>query len=206
MVRSAEQTTQWVAGIISKLPGVGGVAVVSPNSIRIPRDSYGPFVAGIISVKVVTVEILQPLLDVDSAIEIIANVPKESAWTGTAIKYAADHCVAFGGIKDLMSAVTHEDVRGYIRQEYGFVERGLTQHSCVSRVEREFDRVYQVHRRELPPLRFVMLNEYTLTGEHVRTARCRYGAFDAILISNPNGGATAGAREIANSMGIDIFK
>jgi hypothetical protein len=183
-------------------------AVIGPNTLRISRKKRGPFVAGIISVPIVTAESLQPLLDADSEIEIVVNVPKESLWTGTAIAAAAARGVAFGGISDLMSAVSRnvENVREYTRREYEFVERGLNQHDRVSELEREFDRVYLVHRYRLPPLRFVMLNEYELTADHVRTARSRYGAFDAVLINNPNGNPTSGALEVAEDMGIEIFK
>jgi hypothetical protein len=183
-------------------------AVIGPNTLRITRKKYGPFVAGIISVPIVTAESLQPLLDADSEIEIVVNVPKESLWTGTAIAAAAAQGVAFGGISDLMSAVSRnaENVREYTRREYEFVERGLNQHDRVSELEREFDRVYLVHRYHLPPLRFVMLNEYELTADHVRTAQSRYGTFDAVLVNNPNGNPTSGALEVAEDMGIGIFK
>jgi hypothetical protein len=107
-----------------------------------------------------------------------------------------------------MSAIARgeENVREYTRREYEFVERGLNQHDRVSGLEREFDRVYLVHRHHLPPVRFVMLNEYELTGDHVRTARSRYGAFDVVLINNPNGKPTSGALAVAEDMGIEIFK
>jgi hypothetical protein len=206
MAKSAEQTTTWVASNVSKMSQVHEAAVVGPNTLWITRENYDPFVAGIISVPVVKAEILLPILDADSSIEIVANVPKESLWTGEAIASAATRGVAFGGISDLMSAVSRGDVRGYIRSEYRFVERGLTQHDRVSGLERKFDRVYLVHRRGLLPLRFVMLNEYELTGDHVRTARDRYGSFGAVLLSNPNGKPTAGALEVAKAMGIGIFK
>lgn len=180
--------------------------VIGPHTLRIIRKKYNPFVAAIIAAPVVTVEILLPVLDTDSTIEMAVNVPRESLWTGSAIESAAARGVAFGGIRDLMSAVSNEEVRSYIRREYEFVERGLSQHTRVSRLERIFDRVYLVHRDDLPPLRFVLLNEYELTSDHVRTARSRYGAFDAVLLNNPNGEPTSDALEVAKDMGIGIFK
>ncbi len=206
MARSAEQTTTWVAEQLSEVPGVIEAAVESPNTFRIIRRVYDPFVAAILSVPVVTAEILHPLLEADSAIEIVANVPKESVWTGGAIAFAATQGVAFGGMRDLMSAVDRENVREYTRSEYAFVERGLSQHDRVSRLEREFDRVYLVHRHQLPPMRFVMLNEYELTGDHLRAARSRYGHFNAVLLNNPNGKATTGALEVAEELGVGILK
>lgn len=206
MTISEEQTVNWVATKISKMPEVERAEAISPNTIQIIRKKYPPFIAGIVSVSAVTPEILQSLLSANSNVEIVANVPKESLWTGSAIAAAAAQKVAFGGISDLMSAISRENVREYIRREYEFVERGLNQHNRVSELRREFDRVYLVLRHGLSPVRFVMLNEYELTGDHVRTARSRYGAFDVVLLNNPNGKPTSVALEVAENMGIEIFK
>lgn len=205
MARPPEQTTAWVAERIAEMAQVQQAQVVGRHVLRVTRDKYAPFAAGVISVPVVTPQIVQPVLDADPSIEILVNVPKEAFWTGPAIAAAAARNVAFGGVGDLMSAVSDEDVTRYIRSEFDFVERGLRQHSGVSRLEREADRVYLVRRHVLPPLRFVMLKEYELTSDHVRTARDRYGAFDAILINNPNGKPTTGAVEVAKSMSVGIF-
>jgi|HubBroStandDraft_6_1064221.scaffolds.fasta_scaffold65437_4 hypothetical protein len=206
MTRSAEQTTRWVAGNISKMHEVKEAEVISPHTIQITRKKYEPFVAAIISVPIVTPEILQPLLSADSKIEIVANVPKESLWTGNAIEAIASQSVAFGGISDLMSAVSRKNIREYIRREYEFVERGLKQHHRVSELKREFDRVYVVLRPGFPPLRFVMLNEYELTADHVRTAKSQYGIFDTVLLNDPNGKPTSSALQVAENMGIEILK
>lgn len=206
MPKSQDQTTSWVATNISKMTEVQEATPLGPNTLQITRKKQGPFVAGIISVPIVTAEVVHPLLDANPQIEIVANVPKESVWTGKAIEAAVAKGVAFGGIRDLMSSISRENVRSYIRREYEFVERGLNQHDRVSELEREFDRVYLIHRHGLSPLRFVMLNEYELTADHVRTARSRYGTFDSVLINNPNGKATSSALELAKDMKIGIFK
>ena len=51
----------------------------------------------------------------------------------------------------------------------------------------------------------VLLNEYELAADHVRTARDRYGAFKDILITNPNGKATSSALEAAEFIGAHIY-
>ncbi len=148
-----------------------------PILVRIKRDKYAPFVAGIISVPKVTPCIVHSVSNADPTIEILVNVPKNSMWTGFAITAAAARGVAFGSIKDLMSAVSYEDVRRYMRREYDFVERGLRQHtSRVLRLEREADR-FSCIGTSCSPLRVVLLNEYELTADHVRTVRDRYGAW-----------------------------
>jgi hypothetical protein len=171
MARSPEQTTQWVGEKIAEMNEVEDVILTSPHTFRVVRKTYGPFVAGILSVEKVTPSVIRHLLVDDGAIEILANVPLESAWTGTAIKLARKHGSAFGGVRDLMSVIGKGgDVRMYVRREYEFVERGLRQHSKFLWLDREYDRVYVVHRDGLPSLRFVMLNEYELsTPEEITT-------------------------------------
>ena len=51
-----------------------------------------------------------------------------------------------------------------------------------------------------------MLNEYELTADHIRTARDRYGSFDVVVNTNPNGSVTSAAAEAAKSMGVEILK
>lgn len=207
MQRLVDETTRWVADKLSAMPEVHEAAVIGSNVLGITRKKHQPFAAGILSVPTVTGEILQALLDSDSRIAIVANIPKESVWRGDAIALASARGVAFGSLADLMSATGREEnVRGYQRREYEFVERGLRQHNRVLELEREFDRIYLIHRRGLPALRFVMLNEYELTADHIRTARSRYGRFDAVLLNNPNGKPTANAVEVAKSIGADIYK
>jgi hypothetical protein len=206
MARPPQETTAWVASHhLVELPDVRDVVIAGPQTLRILRNGYEPFTAGIISSTRVTPDVLQPLLDTDRSIEIVANVPRESVWTGAAISFATARRVAFGAISDLMRAVSWEDVREYVRPEYSFVERGLSQHHRVTTFDREFDRVYIVHRNGLPSLRFVMLNEYELTADHVRTACDRYGNFDVILLNNPNGRPTETAKEVADGIGVKIL-
>jgi hypothetical protein len=49
----------------------------------------------------------------------------------------------------------------------------------------------------------LLLNEYELSADHVRTARDRYGTFNAIL--KTNGRITEAAIAAANSMGATIY-
>jgi hypothetical protein len=107
---------------------------------------------------------------------------------------------------DLYSATSLPNARQYVNKEFDFVERGLRQHTNVSRIERVHDRKYVVKRVKHKDLKVVLLNEYELTADHVRTARDRYGDFTEILITNPNGRPTSSAEQAAKSMGVSIYK
>lgn len=205
MARSLEDTTKWVAGILLDRKVATEAELIGPQLIRVSRPKFAPFLAAIVNSSRVAIHDVQPFVDAGDA-EIIANVPKESVWTGDAIRLLEEQPMAFGGIRDLMSASADEDVRTYVRSEYRFVERGLRQHDKVESFDRENERVYVVHRHSMKPLSFVLINEYELTGDHIRTARDRYGAFDTVLLNNPNGTITAGAESVAKAMKVPVFK
>jgi hypothetical protein len=76
----------------------------------------------------------------------------------------------------------------------------------VTHLTRIYDRVFRISRRKLGDVTVALVNEYELTAEHVRSTREIYGAFDAILKTNPNGRTTDAARAAADDLGIGIFK
>ncbi len=136
------------------------------------------------------------------AVEIIANVPKESYWTGEALTLAHDSYIATGYFGDLLRVINREHVRSFQQKETIFIERGLRQHDRVSSFERVHDRLYRISRNGFPDLKVAMLNEYELTADHLRTARDRYGQFSIAVITNPNGDSTTSAGEAAQTMGV----
>jgi len=206
MARSIEATAAWVADRIRKLGGITAVDVLPSGSLRISRKGYPPFVAGVLSEAVVTKAHVEGVLSVAADAEIIVNIPVESKWTGPAIEAARGNRVAWGGLKDLMSVAGHDNVRGHERSEYQFAERLLRQFGIVERIEREADRLWILYRKQgLQPLRVVALNEYELTGDNIRTARDRYGAFDLVFLNNPNGKATMQAQQVAKALDVPIL-
>jgi hypothetical protein len=199
------ETTEWVAGNLRKADHVTKVEVLSEQVLRVSRDKYAPYVAGIVSVKCVKVDDIMPLVESELGVEIIANVPKESYWTGEAIMLAQVHSIATGGYGDLLRVIDDEDVRAFQQKETVFIERGLRQHDRISSFDREYDRLYRIRRNGLSDLKVAMLNEYELTADHLRIARERYGQFSVAVITNPNGSSTSSAQEVAQTMGVEIL-
>jgi hypothetical protein len=203
---TSAQTTEWVAEQLRKAEGVLKVEVLDDQVLRVSREKYEPFIAGIVSKTCVDREAVKPLVKSEHDVEIIANVPKESYWTGSALGLAEDNNIATGAFSELYRAIDVENVRTVQQKERAFLERGLRQHTGVSGFERVYDRVYRVSRHGKPDLLVAMLNEYELTSDHLRTARERFGKFDAAVITNPNGKATHSAEEAATQMGIEVLK
>ncbi len=203
---TAAETTEWVADYLRKAGKVSKVEVISDQVLRVARSNYDPFVAGIVSLKCVGEDDVRPLVTPQLGIEIIANVPKESYWTGGAIRLAQDNNIATGSYGDLLRVIDVEDVRTFQPKETEFVERGLRQHDRILSFDRVHDRLYRVSRKGLPDLTVAMLNEYELTADHLRTARDRYGQFSVAVITDPNGRATSSAEEVAETLGVEILK
>ncbi|HUZ91472.1 MAG TPA: hypothetical protein VMU78_06190 [Methylocella sp.] len=200
------ETSEWVADNLRKSKDVSKVEVLSDQVLRETRSKYDPFVAGIVSAKCVEADTVRTLVKSKLGVEIIANVPKDSYWTGGALRLAHDNNIATGAYGDLLRVIDLQDVRAFQPKETEFVERGLRQHDRISSFERVYDRLYRISRNGLPDLTVAMLNEYELTADHLRTARDWYGKFSVAVITNPNGRATSSAEEAAGSMGVEILK
>lgn len=203
--RSPAETTEWVASNLRKAQRVGKVEVLSDQVLRVSRSKYTPFVAGIVSTKCVDADSVRALVQSKLEVEIIANVPRESYWTGGALRLAHNNNIATGGYGDLLRVINLQDVRAFQPKETEFVERGLRQHHRIATFERVHDRLYRISRDGLPDVTVVMLNEYELTADHLRAARDRYGQFSIAVITDPNGRATSSAEEAARSMDVEIL-
>ncbi len=201
---SPRETTQWVAGNLREARDVVDVDVVSDQTLRITRRKYAPFVAGVVSVIRVEADTVRAVVS-QPDVEIVANVPKESFWTGDALRVASERGIATGSYGDLLRVIGLEDVRSFVPKDITFIERGLRQHDRIAGFERVHDRIYHIRRNGMPELVVAMLTEYELTGDHLRTARDRYGAFDLAVITDPNGRATRTATEVAGRLGAEVL-
>lgn len=147
-----------------------------------------------------------PLLDEPVKLSFIVNIPRESFWTGEAIALTEERSLGFGAMDDLFRSLNEPCVSSYRRPEFSYFERVVNQHTNVLEMARVHDRKYLLVRVEHGDIEVVLLNEYVLSADEVRTARDRFGAFRAILITNPNGEATSEAKHAARSIGARVFK
>lgn len=199
-------TGSWVADKIKTADDVQKIEVIEPQILKVKRQ-YDSFMLGTIALERVNGAAVRILTGKCQTLSFIVNIPKDSFWTGDAIDLVSQYSIAFGGMSDLYRAISRAtDIRQYINPEFCFVEQALKQHEIIINMKRIHDRKYVLRRRKLRDFTIVLINEYELTKDHVRRARTRYGVFDAILITNPNGDATTQARKTANSMNIGIYK
>src|ERR1700722_13787959 len=105
MPEDAAWTGRWVADGLKRHDQVQAVELLDSQIIRISRKDYRPFVACTIASARVEPETIEPFLDNSYEIEFLANIIRESFWTGGAIDLAMCRSVAFGGMGDLQRAV-----------------------------------------------------------------------------------------------------
>lgn len=126
-------------------------------------------------------------------------------WTGSAINYCRSKNMGWGGMGNI-SSVFHTDNYGSIqKREYEFVEEGLLRHNKVLRLERLFDRKFEVHRTgQLSVITILLIDSYELSSDEIRNGINKYGGCDVILKTNPNGSPTRQAYSTASDLGAEI--
>jgi hypothetical protein len=198
-------SANWVADKIVKHDRVKSVVVVSPNELHIERKTGGSISVATMSARNVDEEAVAALLMDRKDIDFVVNIPRDAYVLGNTFALAAERNFGFGGLGDLYVALASESPRNYVNKEFEFVVRSLRQHTAVSQVTRLDDRRVLIQRKDLKPVTVLILNDYELTAEHVRNGIERYGNFEAIVRSNPNGRVTTAATGAADESGIRIF-
>jgi hypothetical protein len=175
--------------------------------IEISSKNGKTIVVGVVEGEMITSIAVKGICESSSEKVNFLVAKSKSIWEGSAIDYAHQSNMGWGGMGDITSAF-HTDRYGEIqKKEYLFVESNLSKHSKVSRLERLYDRVFKVHRiGGLSSLTVTLINSYELSAEEVRHARDKYGKFDVILKTNPNGNPTGRAYLAAEEIDAEICK
>ncbi len=141
----------------------------------------------------------------NSRIDFLMNIPKNAYFDGGLLSYAENAPFGVGGLGDLYTAANEKEFHEYLPKETRFILRGLRQHTAVSGVSRDNNRLYIVERFGRNPLRVLALNDYDLTADAIRSGIELYGNCDFVLASNPNCRLSAAATETAKSAGTVVL-
>lgn len=194
----------WIMENLMAMDNVASADPIGRDFIRIIRANKPSFIAAVMYKDLITVDELNHLLQKKEP-DFMVNIPKNAPWTGDAISLMKEWGIGWGGVKELMSAIGVNDVRNFQKKEYTFVIDGLLQHDQVNDLTRHYDRLIEIHRYSYSSLKIVILNEYELTAECVREAKKKYDDFSIILRTNPNGGFTENASQIAENLGAEVL-
>lgn len=139
-------------------------------------------------------------------LDFFLNITKEAYIDGELVKLASRLNFGIGDLSDLFSALNREDISNYITQDIEYVMENLPQHTRVTNLERLDYRRFKIHRLNLPSVIILVLNDYELTADVVRSGIRKYGKFDAILSSNPNcQPLTTVCQTVVSSAGLQVF-
>lgn len=197
-----DSSTIWVAGKLSH-EHVSGVRAVENNLIELEIEEMGPVLVAVMSLRVAGLANI-PATARRPDVDFILNIPKDALFDGDLINFAYNLPVGLGGMGDLLRAVNHKNLRGYICPERKFIFRALSQHDAVSRIEMLNNNTLLIHRHKMAAYQILAINEYEITADVIRDNIQRFGKSRTILVNNPNGRITPEAVDAAKTAGVRI--
>lgn len=184
----------------------GSAEHVADDAIRISIHNRPDTLAIISASHEITFEIAKQYHDKFPDLDFICGYRKECVWTGDAINYLSDAKIGWGNAGTLYSALLDNNVNIAAHKDYFFSYRLITQMRVVRRIEREFDRVFNIDLADGRKLRIGMLLEYEPTADAVRSFWERFGPVDVMWNINPNGEPTNNALEAGRELGCGVMK
>jgi len=185
---------------------IENVSPLGESSIEVTSKKGKTIVVGVLELENISNIDIKLFCDKEPKKPHILIAKSSTIWCGDAIDYARKQNIGWGGMGLITNAFHTEEYSSIQRREFDFVEKGLARHTRVVRLERLFDRVFRIHRSgNLPPFTIALVDSYEMTGEAVQNAFDKYGKFDGILNTNPNGNSTGRAYSAAENVSAEIF-
>ncbi|WP_157834566.1 hypothetical protein [Oceanospirillum beijerinckii] len=191
---------------IDKISGHGKVESISKidsTTLELTHQNTNTYAVSVFSCERMN---LKSISDIDiQKVDFILNIKKDAYISGKLMQLMESADFSIGGLGDLYSALGSGNLSNYISKEMQFVIRGLSQHNKVKRIYRLDNRRFEIERKLLPDVTILVLNDYDLTAESVRSGIDKYGDFDSILTSNPNCRRSSNAEKAAENSGRKIM-
>jgi hypothetical protein len=200
----ADNSASWCAGKL-KHESILRAQAVGDNLMEIEVAELGTAFVATMSQHVVSMGNVPPTATRQET-QFLLNIPKDALFQGDVIAFAGRAPIGIGGIADLYRAVNDKDLRGYVHPERKFLTRLLTQHSAVSGVELLNNQTYLIHRDSLGlgAYQVLVVNEYDVTADVIRSNIEKFGHSRTIYASNPSGRVTPEAKEAAKHAGVRV--
>jgi hypothetical protein len=198
-------TRRWTIEKIQSHSNIESIKAGDGNAVLVTRKEGESLLLWPISCKHITSDFLTQSGITDD-IDFILNIPKDSVIDSSVYCSLANKKIVVGGLSDLLRIIGQHENWPYISKEAEFVLPGLQQHHKVRSVKRLDFKRYYLERYFLEPVTIIAINDYELSIESVRQAKAQYENFDIILKSNPNGGISPEAYELATSLEIKILR
>ncbi len=203
----ARQTTfEWIIDKLDDNKNISSSEVISNSLLKINR------IEGQKTIKIIKITLSEiNLTDIKSIldnqdVDFILHTVKEPWIQGSIFEFLNKKKKVIGGFGDLFRVLRQNNNHPYIPPQVHFITRGLKQHTKVSSVKKLDNKRYEIERYGLETVTIIALEDYDIGIESVRNAINQFNKFDAILKSNPNGGITTSAENLADSINIKVFK
>ncbi len=184
------------------------IASVSPdggNLVRLlHKEMDEPVLIATMSRRVVSASELHRVYT-SINVEFVLNLPKDALFQEDAIEMSELLGFGLGGLGDLYVAANERNFQRYIPKELRFILRGLRQHSSVKTVVRINNRMLMVRRIALEDKRVLLINDYDLTADAIRTGIEEFGKPDVVLASHPSCRISTEGKSAAASCGVQIL-
>jgi hypothetical protein len=202
---------EWIA---EKINGGGIDATVqSENVVFLERADKPDAYVGVVYTPrgeanpIVSVDDAKAVYGQNSEIAMMIAIPRAARWSGSAMRWLESKGIAWGGVGDLLSAMSHDhDMSSHRNKTWAFVDDGLRRHSRVRDLEWIDSKCVEVRLLNRSVVIVALEDAYDITMQIARQAAKSIGKFDVLLKTNPNGSITSKGAENVERLGFQTLK
>lgn len=203
---------EWIADKINKSPGIDA-SVDGEDIVFVQRSDKPNAYIGVIPTRskdptrVVSLEEVQSVYSQKPSVEMMIVIPRGTRWSGDAMSWLQSKGIAFGGVGDLLSAISYDDdISRHRNNTFAFVDDGLRRHSRVADLQWIDSKKVKVLLRNDVTVTVALEDAYDITMTVARDAARNLGSFDVLLKTNPNGSITSDGAENVERLGFKTLK
>lgn len=202
---TVEYSTGWFAERIQSHSDVVATKKHSSGHVQLRRKQYEPILVAPVHMERLEVHHVDEILDTEEA-TIICLIPKSSHYMWDARERALEREATVHTMKELYTALAHDDPRPFLNKNVAYARDRLEQHNRVSEVRMVCEASMELDRvAGLTSIRVAIEYEYEFSEESLVTAIDHHPDVDAILNSNPNGTPTSAALAHAQEACVGLF-
>lgn len=205
----------WIAEKLNSSYENGGVvaSIASENVVFVSRSDKPDAYVGVVPTKrtdrtpVISLKDVRLVYEQNASTAMMIAIPREARWSGAAMGLLKSEQIAFGGVGDLLSAISYDDeIRIHRNKTFAFVDDGLRRHSFVADLSWIDSKKVNVRLRNGKDVVVGLDDAYDVTMSIARQAAKNLGDFDVLLKTNPNGSITSNASDKADRLGFQTLK
>lgn len=205
---------KWIAEKINAAGnGAFNATVESSNVVFVERGDLPDAYIGVVPTKrgdsapLVTIDAVMEIQAEKPTMAMIIAIPRTARWSGGAMAWLQSKEIAFGGVGDLLSALSYDDdISVHRNKTFAFVDDGLRNHSRVQRLEWIESKKVNVTLENDVVISVALEDAYDITMSVAREAARTLAPFDILLKTNPNGSITSAGAENIERLGFLTLK